>query len=74
MSEALFRRQLSALRAIQRGTLPAITLLSEQSEGDGDVHSKSYYESSRSELLSLIPAKTRTLLSYGCGWAPPRLL
>ena len=68
LEERLFRRQLSALSSIHRGGLPSGSLLTRHATGDADSHSKSYYERSTPELLSLIPSKVKTLLSYGCGW------
>jgi 2-polyprenyl-3-methyl-5-hydroxy-6-metoxy-1,4-benzoquinol methylase len=31
-------------------------------------YSKSYYEPARSDILSLVPAAAKTVLSIGCGW------
>ncbi|MEO7145080.1 MAG: class I SAM-dependent methyltransferase [Bryobacteraceae bacterium] len=63
-----FRRQLQALGSIQNHTRPRTILLNNETKVGLARWSKSYYEPSSSEVLNLIPAGARRVLSYGCGW------
>jgi len=60
--------QLRALEAIQVGARSSAVLFNTETRVGQSKWSKSYYEPARQDILDLIPAGTRRLLSYGCGW------
>lgn len=59
-------RQLSALSSL--GGNGTNTLFPVETKLYHERWSKSYYERSQTELLSLVPDRTGSLLSVGCGW------
>jgi 2-polyprenyl-3-methyl-5-hydroxy-6-metoxy-1,4-benzoquinol methylase len=63
-----FFRQAEALKAIGAGSRPASTLPDTETKLKEARWSKSYYEPAREDLLNLLPAEARSILSYGCGW------
>ena len=62
-----FRRQCTEL-AIVDGRHPACTLGHRESKLLHGEASKSYYEAPLEPVVGLIPARTKSLLSIGCGW------
>lgn len=65
---AAFKEQIQTLLQIYNGTHPASTLCSTESKFLHGKWSKGYYEKPCPELLSLVPADAKTILSVGCGW------
>jgi SAM-dependent methyltransferase len=60
--------QICALREIQEKKRPATVLLRTESNLGQSKFSKSYYEPLREDILSAVPANSRSVFSYGCGW------
>jgi 2-polyprenyl-3-methyl-5-hydroxy-6-metoxy-1,4-benzoquinol methylase len=60
--------QLRALEAIQAGIRPSAILYPTETRVGQSRWSKSYYEPARRDVLDLIPAGMKRLLSFGCGW------
>jgi SAM-dependent methyltransferase len=63
----LFKRQIEALIAIQKGTHPAATLLEVETRLRHRKWSKIYYQEADPDLLRMVPAQAKTILSIGCG-------
>jgi 2-polyprenyl-3-methyl-5-hydroxy-6-metoxy-1,4-benzoquinol methylase len=62
------RRQIEALLRIgQNGHRPG-TLFQTETKLRGGKYSKGYYEPAMPQVLSMMPANTRNVLSLGCGW------
>jgi len=59
---------MQALKSICDGTHPRTVLINGESRLQLLRWSKHYYEPARDDLISLIPAGVRKLLSFGCGW------
>jgi 2-polyprenyl-3-methyl-5-hydroxy-6-metoxy-1,4-benzoquinol methylase len=68
VDQAELRRQVNCLLNIgQNGHRPASLFATETKLTDG-WYSKDYYEPVNPEVVSLVPAEARTILSIGCGW------
>ena len=65
---ALLKEQLETLHEIRRGVHPATVLCEIESRVPRAAWSKDMYEKPRNEVLSMVPAEARTVLSIGCGW------
>ena len=63
-----FRQQVQTQLAIVDGRHPACTLGHRESKLLHGEASKSYYEAPLEPVVGLIPARTKSLLSIGCGW------
>lgn len=63
-----FEDQIKTLMDIGAGQHPAKTLLKWESKMLHGRWSKSYYEKPASELLAMVPANAKAILSIGCGW------
>jgi len=63
-----FKEQIKTLEAIAAGTHPASTLCGVESKVIHGRWSKSYYEKPAEELVKMVPADAKTVLSIGCGW------
>jgi 2-polyprenyl-3-methyl-5-hydroxy-6-metoxy-1,4-benzoquinol methylase len=68
LEECDFEPQIEALMEINQGKRSRAQLLKTETSLPLQKLSKSYYEAPRREILELIPAEVRTLLSIGCGW------
>jgi len=64
---SLFREQIETLIRIERGTHPATTLCEVEPKVLERRWGKRYDESSWDELLRMVPAAAKTVLSVGCG-------
>ncbi len=67
-ASAEFHRQISALLDLGQTGRPQVALFDAETRVLHRKWSKDYYEPLKSELLSLIPAGVRNVLSIGCGW------
>jgi 2-polyprenyl-3-methyl-5-hydroxy-6-metoxy-1,4-benzoquinol methylase len=63
-----FKEQFQTLMDICDGTHPASTLCKAESKFLHCKWSKNHYENPSEEVLSLVPADAKTILSIGCGW------
>ena len=63
-----FDVQLRALLGIASERNPPRPLLEMNTRSKATHFCKSYYEPSRTDLINLVPASARTVLSIGCGW------
>ena len=68
LEEEDFNRQLEVLWRIGHEGQTPLPPLTSETQLPCCVWSKSYYEPCRPEILELIPASTRSVLSIGCGW------
>jgi SAM-dependent methyltransferase len=68
---AAAKEQVDTLTQILEGRHPATVLCEADSRLSRARYSKSYYESSQPELMRLIPAGAKSVLSVGCGWGLP---
>jgi 2-polyprenyl-3-methyl-5-hydroxy-6-metoxy-1,4-benzoquinol methylase len=68
LRDAEMYTQLRAIEAIQAGTRSSAVLFNTETRVGQSKWSKSYYEPVRQDILDLIPAGTKRLLSFGCGW------
>ena len=68
LSMEMFKEQIQILQRIQRGLHPATTLCETQSQMPRLRWSKSHYEAPCEEVLSMVPAGAKRILSVGCGW------
>ncbi|MCI4677046.1 class I SAM-dependent methyltransferase [Rhodoblastus acidophilus] len=62
-----FTKQTEALMRIADGTLPPRALLPTETRLWRAEYSKDYYEPAREEIVELVPASARSVLSVGCG-------
>jgi 2-polyprenyl-3-methyl-5-hydroxy-6-metoxy-1,4-benzoquinol methylase len=60
--------QLRALQEIETGKRSPDVLFNTETRVGQSKWSKSYYEPARQDILDVIPAGTKRLLSFGCGW------
>jgi 2-polyprenyl-3-methyl-5-hydroxy-6-metoxy-1,4-benzoquinol methylase len=68
LDAAQFKLQIRALLGIAvEGNIPS-PLLDTHPQFKASRFGKSYYEPIRADLISLIPASARSILSIGCGW------
>jgi SAM-dependent methyltransferase len=67
-SQSIFYRQIEALLTTGRNGSASPDLFQTETKVMGSHYSKDYYEESRTEVNSLIPKTTRSVLSLGCGW------
>ncbi len=65
---AKFRSQVERLLAIAKGDYPATSLLEWENVSGFCEWTRNLYETPDQELLALIPAGTKRILSVGCGW------
>jgi 2-polyprenyl-3-methyl-5-hydroxy-6-metoxy-1,4-benzoquinol methylase len=63
-----FACQIQALLKIAAGGNAPASLLDGHSEFKASQFGKNYYEPIRKDLIRLIPARARAVLSIGCGW------
>ncbi len=64
-----FNLQVKALLAIAAGDQPGTSLLADSARAiEPSESQKSYYEPVRNDLIGMIPATARNVLSIGCGW------
>lgn len=68
VGEAEFDAQIAKLVEVVREDAKRPPLLSKHSEVKATHFSKNYYEPVRNDLIELIPAEARSVLSVGCGW------
>jgi 2-polyprenyl-3-methyl-5-hydroxy-6-metoxy-1,4-benzoquinol methylase len=68
VGEAEFDAQIAKLVEVGREGAKRPPLLSKQSAVKATHFSKNYYEPVRNDLIELIPADVRSVLSVGCGW------
>jgi len=68
ISIAKFRSQVERLLAIAKGDHPATSLLERENASGFCNWSRNLYERPDQELVALIPAGTKRILSVGCGW------
>ncbi|MGA2656145.1 MAG: methyltransferase domain-containing protein [Verrucomicrobiota bacterium] len=68
LSLSAFKEQLETLMQIGCGRHPATTLCRTESNMPRNRWSKSYYEQPCSEVLRLLPNRSKQVLSIGCGW------
>jgi len=68
LSLDLFKSQIQTLINVWSGVHPASTLCEVETKFDHRRWAKIYYQGPDRELLDMIPAKAKTVLSVGCGW------
>jgi 2-polyprenyl-3-methyl-5-hydroxy-6-metoxy-1,4-benzoquinol methylase len=68
LEEGDFDRQIEALIDVHEGKRSRAHLLNTETSFPLLKSSKSYYEPLRREILELIPAEVKSVLSVGCGW------
>jgi 2-polyprenyl-3-methyl-5-hydroxy-6-metoxy-1,4-benzoquinol methylase len=68
VGEAEFDAQVAKLVEVGREDTKRPPLLSKHSTVKATHFSKNYYEPIRNDLIELIPAEARSILSIGCGW------
>jgi 2-polyprenyl-3-methyl-5-hydroxy-6-metoxy-1,4-benzoquinol methylase len=67
-ARAVFDRQIEALLNLEKQKLPRELLFTPETKVLNAKWSKDYYEPVRDDVISLIPATARNVLSIGCGW------
>ena len=68
IGEVEFDAQIAKLLEVAREGTKRPPLLSKHSTLKATHFSKNYYEPTRNDLIELIPADARSVLSVGCGW------
>jgi len=68
VGDAELRRQISRLMQVGGNGHRPTPLFKTDTKLRNGLYSKGYYEPARPEILSLIPANARRVLSVGCGW------
>jgi 2-polyprenyl-3-methyl-5-hydroxy-6-metoxy-1,4-benzoquinol methylase len=68
LDESDFDRQMEALYEVLSGKRTRARLLNTDTRFPLLRFSKSYYEPPRADILELIPAHTKSVVSVGCGW------
>jgi hypothetical protein len=68
LESSLVDMQVRALIDIGNGAAPQTPAVRVESFLPGQRWAKSYYEAAREDLLALLPAGARRVLSVGCGW------
>jgi 2-polyprenyl-3-methyl-5-hydroxy-6-metoxy-1,4-benzoquinol methylase len=67
-ASSVFHRQIEALLNLEPNGRPCGLLFDPETKVLNAKWSKDYYEPVREEVISLIPASARNVLSLGCGW------
>jgi 2-polyprenyl-3-methyl-5-hydroxy-6-metoxy-1,4-benzoquinol methylase len=68
LSLEMFKTQIQTLIDIRNGTHPASILCEAETKFSHRRWSKIYYKEPDQELLDMVPAEAKTVLSVGCGW------
>jgi 2-polyprenyl-3-methyl-5-hydroxy-6-metoxy-1,4-benzoquinol methylase len=68
LSQKQFHYQIDELLRIAEGSGTPTALLTDHSEFKASNFGKDYYEPIQAEVVSLVPASARSVLSIGCGW------
>lgn len=68
VSDADLRLQLDALMSVSSNGKPSAELFNGDTALKQGRWSKSYYEQAADDLIRLVPPRTKSVLSIGCGW------
>lgn len=68
VDDAELRRQVNSLMKIGQNEHRPTSLFATETKLKDGWYSKDYYEPVNPEIVSLVPAKARNILSIGCGW------